>query len=374
MKRISAVILSFFVVSAGAHPVDPRPDRPLVQLALLLDTSNSMDGLIDQAKSQLWRIVNDLAGSRCRGHAPRIEVALYEYGNSGLSAGEKYLRQVLPFTRDLDRVSEMLFGLRTNGGEEYCGAVIKDAVKNLQWDGRASTYKTLFIAGNEPFTQGDVNFRDAVQKAVDRGVVVNTIFCGDRREGLETGWRDGADRGRGAFLTINQDRDIVVRRSPYDDEIERLGRLFNDTFVYFGARAEETAARQSRADAAALKAAPAGASVERSLFKSKRQYSESLAAEDAVSAVVSGRMKAVELEAKDLPAEMRGKDAKELEGALKAKQAEREKIQSELDALGKKREKFLAEKPADAKDTLDRAILDAVREQARGLGYAFDSK
>ena len=131
MKRISAVILSFFVVSAGAHPVDPRPDRPLVQLALLLDTSNSMDGLIDQAKSQLWRIVNDLAGSRCRGHAPRIEVALYEYGNSGLSAGEKYLRQVLPFTRDLDRVSEMLFGLRTNGGEEYCGAVIKDPSKTF---------------------------------------------------------------------------------------------------------------------------------------------------------------------------------------------------------------------------------------------------
>jgi hypothetical protein len=184
----------------------------------------------------------------------------------------------------------------------------------------------------------------------------------------------GADRGRGAFLTINQDRDIVVRRSPYDDEIERLGRLFNDTFVYFGARAEETAARQSRADAAALKAAPAGASVERSLFKSKRQYSESLAAEDAVSAVASGRVKAAELEAKDLPAEMRGKDAKELEGALKAKQAEREKIQSELNALGKKREKFLAEQPTEAKDTLDRAILDAVREQARGLGYAFDTK
>ncbi|MEO7992108.1 MAG: hypothetical protein ABI663_21325, partial [Chryseolinea sp.] len=35
-----------------------------IMLALLLDTSNSMDGLIDQAKSQLWRIVNEVAAAK----------------------------------------------------------------------------------------------------------------------------------------------------------------------------------------------------------------------------------------------------------------------------------------------------------------------
>ena len=52
---------------------DPKPDPivqtgdgPVVQIALLLDTSSSMDGLIDQAKSQLWKIVNDV-----RSRAPR---------------------------------------------------------------------------------------------------------------------------------------------------------------------------------------------------------------------------------------------------------------------------------------------------------------
>jgi hypothetical protein len=38
--------------------------RPRVQLALLLDTSNSMDGLIDQARSQLWSVVNQFAAAR----------------------------------------------------------------------------------------------------------------------------------------------------------------------------------------------------------------------------------------------------------------------------------------------------------------------
>ena len=63
-----------------------RPDvRPRVQLAILLDTSNSMDGLIAQAKTELWTIVNKLAKSKRKGLRPRLEVALYEYGNSGLS-------------------------------------------------------------------------------------------------------------------------------------------------------------------------------------------------------------------------------------------------------------------------------------------------
>ncbi len=60
-------------------------NRPLVQIALLLDTSNSMDGLIEQAKSQLWKICNEFIKARQGSVAPEVQVALYEYGNSGLS-------------------------------------------------------------------------------------------------------------------------------------------------------------------------------------------------------------------------------------------------------------------------------------------------
>ena len=54
-----------------------------IQVALLLDTSNSMDGLIDQAKSRLWNIVNTLTTLKYNGKAPQVEIALYEYGNDG---------------------------------------------------------------------------------------------------------------------------------------------------------------------------------------------------------------------------------------------------------------------------------------------------
>ena len=138
---------------------EPMPDeRPLVQLAILLDTSNSMDGLIAQAKSQLWQIVNEFIAAKQDGKVPRVQVALYEYGNDGLAADKGHVRQVAPLTDDLDKISESLFALKTNGGSEFCGWVIRDAVRDLAWDQSAKTYKAVFIAGNEEFTQGPVKY------------------------------------------------------------------------------------------------------------------------------------------------------------------------------------------------------------------------
>ena len=54
--------------------VDKKPVKESsIQLALLLDTSGSMDGLIDQAKSQLWKIVNELATSKKDGKPVNLE-------------------------------------------------------------------------------------------------------------------------------------------------------------------------------------------------------------------------------------------------------------------------------------------------------------
>ena len=151
--------------SGPARAKDPRPPpRPPVQIAILLDTSNSMDGLIAQAKTQLWNVVNEFVLARKDGRPPAIQVALFEYGKASLPSSEGFVRLILPLTDDLDRVSEELFALKTNGGEEYCGWVIRDAVNRLEWSRSRDVYKAIFIAGNEPFTQGPVDFHDVVPR------------------------------------------------------------------------------------------------------------------------------------------------------------------------------------------------------------------
>src|SRR5918994_4206151 len=149
-----------------------------IMIALLLDTSNSMDGLIDQAKSQLWKIVNKVAAAKNDdGKQPNIKIALYEYGNDGLSSDEGYIRQVSALTEDLDVMSEKLFSLSTNGGNEFCGQVIKTALNQLAWSTSDADLKMIFIAGNEPFTMGSISYQVACSAAKEKGVVVNTIFC-----------------------------------------------------------------------------------------------------------------------------------------------------------------------------------------------------
>ncbi|HEX8038834.1 MAG TPA: hypothetical protein VF490_06770, partial [Chryseosolibacter sp.] len=161
-------------LNADNRSADPAKGQTIM-LALLLDTSNSMDGLIDQAKSQLWRIVNEVAAAKCGdGQQPNIKIALYEDGNDGLSPEEGYIRQVSGLTDDLDVISEKLFSLRTNGGSEFCGQVIKTSLNQLAWSASNADLKMIFIAGNEEFTQGNVSYDVACGAAKEKGVVVNT--------------------------------------------------------------------------------------------------------------------------------------------------------------------------------------------------------
>src|SRR5688572_22072463 len=62
----------------------PQHDAPVknqkIQVAILLDVSGSMNGLIDQAKEQIWNMVSVNGKVKCEQGNPLIEIALYEYG------------------------------------------------------------------------------------------------------------------------------------------------------------------------------------------------------------------------------------------------------------------------------------------------------
>ncbi|MDD5629230.1 MAG: FlgO family outer membrane protein [Elusimicrobia bacterium] len=359
-----------------APPVAQPGVKPLVQLAVLLDTSNSMDGLISQAKNQLWQIINEFGAAEKGGGSPTVQVALYEYGNSRLSAGEGYIRQVLPFTSDLDRVSEELFGLRTNGGDEYCGWVIRDAVNSLQWDKHADVYKAIFIAGNEPFTQGRVDYHESVAAAARKGIVVNTIFCGGRQEGAAMQWQAGAQLGGGDYANIDQAAAVVSITAPQDVEIQRLSAQLNSTFIAYGDKGRKAMARQEAADRAAFAApAAAGVATQRSLAKAGAQYSNQAAEWDAVSAMESGKLSAAEMKADALPSEMQGMDAKQREAYVKKKADERKAIQAKINKLNDERRKYVAQKEKElsgkGSQTLGQAVIKTVRTQASKKGFKF---
>ena len=370
---IKTTFFSFLLIglmaygNATASEKNPKK-KNTIKVALLLDTSNSMDGLINQAKAQLWEIVNELSYAKCGNEKPNLEIALYEYGNDKLSSEKGFIRRVLHFTSDLDDISERLFALNTNGGSEYCGQVIQTSLSNLEWGKNKNDLRMIFIAGNEPFTQGKIDYKDAITNAKENDIVVNTIFCGDYQSGISGSWKDGADFGNGDYMTINHNKKIVHIVTPFDDEIIILNKRLNKTYVYYGNSGASKFANQTTQDENAM-ALDEVVVVARGISKSSRLYKNS--SWDLVDAEKEADFNYNNLKKKQLPKELQEKSTSEIKKYVKEKSKKRAAIQQKIKELDKKRRVYLAKKQQEKsnKDELNSVLIKAIKKQAKRKNY-----
>ena len=356
---------AFLFMNFTTDNVDAPAKDQTIMMALLLDTSNSMDGLIDQAKSQLWKIVNEVAAAKSAdGNQPNIKLALYEYGNAGLSSDEGYIRQVSALTEDLDVMSEKLFSLSTNGGNEFCGQVIKTALNQLTWSASNADLKMIFIAGNEPFTLGSVSYELACGAAKEKGVVVNTIYCGDSNDGDALSWKRGAELTGGTFMSIEQNSKTVYVPTPYDDQIAAMNDKLNATYVYYGASGESRKEQQIVQDKNAASYGLANVA-ERSFCKSSHAYKN--ASWDLVDAAKDNDKVITETKTDDLPTEMRTMSIEQRKVYIGQKSEERTNIQAGIQSLNKKRQEYIYKNTSQSsKDKmLDASMMKAIKEQGK---------
>jgi len=360
-------------------PVEPATKPPFtgtraaVDVAILLDTSNSMDGLISQTKSQLWTIVQQFAKAQKNGQTPVLRVALFEYGNTRLPAAEGYLRQVVPLTDDLDKLSEALFALSTNGGDEYCGQVIDEAITRLDWSKEPNGYKAIFIAGNEPFTQGTVDYQESCQRAIERGVIVNTIHCGNHKAGVDGNWRHGAQLAEGEFFNIDQDRAIVHIDCPQDKIIIELNAKLNKTYLWYGDKSKRADyARNQVAQDVNAESLSEGIAVSRAATKASGAYLNNfrcVADTFAIDPDILKKVKESELPEvlQKLPADKREAYVKDVIAKRKAIQAKIGKLAAEREAYAAKERKRLATETGKA--TLGDAVVSAIQKQLVESGF-----
>jgi hypothetical protein len=340
-----------------------------IQIALLLDTSNSMDGLIDQAKTQLWDIVNKMSSAHCNEQQALLEIALYEYGNSGLSHKDGFVRKVLSFSTDLDLISKELFSLRTNGGEEYCGTVIDRSLKQLEWKNGKNDLKMIFIAGNEGFNQGAMPFSSSIAQAIEKEVVVNTIFCGDWNTGTQLQWKEGAVLGKGEYMNLDHNQKSTYVATPYDDEILEWNKKLNDTYVYYGRQGQDRKAVQLSMDEV-VEEVSTQANVKRSVAKSSVNYRNS--SWDLVDAMDDKDAKKEVFKEENLatlPDSIRHKSNEEITAFAKAKKQERIAIQNKIKEHNKKRDQYIATQSLTETNALESAMFQAIKKQSISKNY-----
>lgn len=375
---MKSIIVTLVSLVAGIHfsqaqPVHPSDESRKIQIAILFDTSGSMDGLIEQAKSTIWKIVNIASKMSDKGKAPQLEIALYDYGNDEIKT-PNWIRKRTDLIADLDSISGQLFSLKTNGGTEYCAAVIESSINDLKWSAKPTDLRLVYIAGNEPFNQGPIDYKKILKIAASKDIIVNTIYCGAYDQGVREFWYDGAQQTQGSYFNIESNNAIKHIDTPYDKEIISVNDSLNKTYIGYGRDGLYRSNKQAEEDQNASSKGYAVMS-ERASAKSKSNYKNG--SWDLIDGIEQGNVKLDSIRETDLPAELKGKTKEEQTKYIENKKMERTKYQNQIGELSKKREEYIAEEmkkinESDAKKDLGSAIIESLVATAQKTGFTVE--
>lgn len=303
-------------------PVDPTPmvaqeAKVEVQIALLLDTSSSMDGLVAQARAQMWEMVSEMQVDG-QGRERKVAIALYQYGNNRLSYDSGFLQQVAPLTTNFDLVAAELESLSTSGGQEYAPLAIHRALQELQWDSDDGVERIVVVAGNENFSQGPLTVESVMQQAKDKNIRVIPIYCANRgttRGALES-WKRASALAGIDFQSIDPDQAVVEIESPYDRQILEKYR----------------ALEQTRGGTTAVASASSPTSVERAVVYSRQDSASDSLQEYERTGLVPSR---------SLPQAVQGRSREAQELYLRQQIATRNQLKRELQQLSDLRQEHV---------------------------------
>ena len=375
MSRTLTALAALAVLAAAAHgdEAKPQPKRQAIDVVICLDVSGSMQGLAKSAQMKLWDVVNDLAKVQ---PTPDLRVALYSYGNNAYDRTTGWVRQEIDLTADLDRVSEKLSALKATkvpNSDEYVARVCRDAVERLKWSDDPKALKVIFVCGNESAEQDpEVKLKAVAESAVRKGIIINTIYCGNPSDADAPAWKEFARLAEGRFAAIDQDRGTVSVATPHDKELAELGTRLNGTFCFVGKDAKAMAENQRRQDENALRL---GAPTAASRAESKGGGLYRFEGQDLVERLRQDpKFDVKKVPEAELPDALKKMTPEEREKHVRKLSGERAEIQEKINELAKKREAYiqaeLKKKPSATDRAFDEAVRGALRDQARTKGIA----
>jgi len=367
MVSLKHLVLSFGALALVAAPVlaeDPKPaaKKPKVEVVFCLDTTGSMGGLIEGAKTKIWSICNQIASGK---PVPDLKVGLVAFRDRG----DEYITKVFDLSDDLDSIYGHLKTFKAAGGgdiPESVNQALDDAVNKIKWSTEKETLRIIFLVGDAPPHMDypdDVKYPVTCKKACEKAIIINTIQCGNDAECTKF-WKDICVKAEGSYVKIPQDGGVnVAVATPYDKRLGEINlELTNSTLVY-GDRGKKDADLRKVAEATAL---PAGPAADRAAFGGKGGM---VASYDLLDAVKAKRVKLEEIKKEDLPEKMQKMTLAEQKEYLAGLEKKRTELQKEAVDLDRKRSDFiqkkLAEDKKDKKDSFDAQVLEVLRKQAQ---------
>jgi Mg-chelatase subunit ChlD len=393
-----ALWVGTFAVSADEKGVPPEK-KPQVEVCFVLDTTGSMEGLIEGAKAKIWAMANQIVKQK---PSPDVKVALIGYRDRG----DAYVTRRFDLTADIDLVFKNLSEFKAEGGGDEPEAVnqaLDEAVNKITWSADRSTLKVIFLVGDAPPHMdyaGEKQYPAVCKEAAKRDLIINTVQCGGIAATTPV-WREIAKSSEGEFAAIAQDGNVAVVSAPQDKEIAELNGKLGTTYVAV-AREGQAYHDATVAVSGAIKVVretPAAALADRSEFllnqaaATTRPTGGTFAGlapvgtpsggaayyggirvgtgrNELLDELASGSVKLDDLKDEQLPPEMRKMTKEERAAFVAGKQKERAEIQARIAELSKARAAYLEEAKkravaAGAKaDSFDEKVNETIRRQA----------
>lgn len=364
---VTIVILMTFSSVHAETDKSTNQDRPKIEVAFILDTTGSMEGLIEGAKAKIWSIANDIVNTD---PTPDLKIGLIGYRDKT----DKYVTRVNDLSDDIDAMYEHLQAFSAQGGgdrPESVNQALYEAVTKLNWSKSPEILKIIFLVGDAPPHMdyaNEIQYPEICQMAVKKDLIINTIQCGDGADTLPV-WQKIARLSEGKYVQIGQSGGMVAVETPMDDELESLNRQLAQTAIAYGREEERmrVTSKMSRSFSA-----PKAAIADRLdyLSKSKKVVTGE---GDLVEDTASGSVKLEEVDSDALPDKMRGMSTKEQKAYIEKKAEQRKQIQSQIDDLLKQRTEYLKKQAAEnrKKDAFDEKVADMIRQQAASKGILY---
>ncbi len=345
-------------VEAASAPVPAA--RPKVEVVFCLDTTGSMTGLIAGAKAKIWSICNQIASGK---PTPDLKVGLVAYRDRG----DDYITRVFELSSDLDDIHGQLKKFQAQGGgdtPESVNQALDDAVNKIRWSTDKKTLRIIFLVGDAPphmdYTD-DVKYPVTCKKAVEKGIIINTIQCGADPECTRY-WKDIAVKSEGSFVAIPQDGGVRVVTTPFDGKLAALNRELTKTVLVWGSKTQREADDRKNREAQGL------ASVEAASRIAYQAKNAQVASYCLLDSIKQGKVKLETIKKEELPDELKKLSLKEQKEYLAKLEARRAELNRQVLALDKQRSEWIVKKRAElakkGQGGFDGQVLEVLRKQA----------
>ena len=349
-------------------------DNPKIDVVFVLDTTGSMADLIQTAKEKIWSIATTMASAQ---QTPDIRIGLVAYRDRS----DAYVTKIVDLSDDLDSVYATLMDFAADGGgdtPESVNKALSDAVHQMSWSEQDQAYKVIFLVGDAPphMDYNEVQYPEIVASALEKGIVVNTIQCGEIVSAIEP-WTQIASLGQGNFFQVEQAGGAVAYTTPYDEEIANLSAKLDDTRLYFGTDEEKEKMHSKVAATDKLHDGASFASrARRGVFNASAGGRTNLLGEnELVDAVSSGAIDLNDIEEDALPESVAVMAPAEQAEYVAGLASERAQLKRQIQELSQDRDSFLQEKVEEAggmKGSLDQKLYDTVKDQAGKAGLEYE--